>query len=417
VENQMKILVLGSGIIGVTTAYQLAKSGHEVSVIERNSQSAAECSFANGGQLSYAHVEPWASPALLPKIPKWLVQKNSPLVFNPSADMRMWAWAMKFLACCNSSQAEVSTRKMMLLSLYSKQVFAEIESETGIQYSKISKGTLHTFKDEKLLNANIRQAKFQKELGCDYEVLTSRAACEEKEPALKYSPTNIIGGLYFPCDETGDVREFAVNLAKISADKGVKFHYGTSVVEILTNGDKITGVKTDKGLFTADKYVVCMGAASPLLFNKIGVKMPIYPMKGYSISIDIKNSDKAPTLGITDQSNKIVFSRLGNIMRVAGTAEFAGYNDSIKKSRIDTLKRMTKESFPDAGDIDHANEWACLRPSTPDGCPLIGGTKYGNLFLNTGHGTLGWTLSCGSAKLIAHVIDGKKTDIENSFGF
>jgi D-amino-acid dehydrogenase len=407
----MKILVLGSGVIGVTTAYQLAKRGHEVSVVDRRDGSAAECSFANGGQLSYAHVEPWASPALLPKIPKWLMKKDSPLVFHLSADPAMWCWTMKFLACCNSKKARESTINMMRLSLYSKECLKEIDAETSVQYSKISKGTLHTFKDEAMMQANIKQAEFQKTLGCDYKVLNSRKECEALEPSLKYSPSDIIGGLYFPVDETGDVHEFSKNLSHILTDKGVQFHCGTNIISILTDGDKITGVETDKGVLTADKYVVCLGATSSVLLKKIGVPVPIYPMKGYSISINITNMDKTPEIGITDQSNKIVFSRLGNILRVAGTAEFAGYDDSITKSRIDTLKKMAKESFPEGGDIDNALPWACLRPSTPDGSPIIGETKYKNLFLNTGHGTLGWTLSCGSAKAAADIIEGKKPEI------
>ncbi|MCE3232888.1 MAG: Glycine/D-amino acid oxidase [Rickettsiaceae bacterium] len=408
----MKILVLGSGVIGVTTAYQLAKRGHEVEVVDRGRASASECSFANGGQLSYAHVEPWATPGLLPKIPKWLLDKNSPLVFNIRADYAMWSWAMKFLACCTSAKAYESTINMMRLALYSKQCFAEIEAETNISYSKISKGTLHTFRNQALMDFNIQQADFQKTLGCDFKVLMSRSACEEIEPALKYSQTNIIGGLYFPIDATGDVCEFSINLATIIKEKGVKFHYGTKISNILVDGDKIVGVKTDKGVLTADKYVVCLGAATPLLLKPIGINLPIYPMKGYSISVKITNSDKAPTVGITDQGNKIVFSRLGDVMRVAGTAEFAGYNDSIKASRIATLKKMAKETFPESGDMDHAGEWACLRPSTPDGSPIIGKTKFNNLILNTGHGTLGWTLSCGSAKAAADIVEGKNPEID-----
>jgi D-amino-acid dehydrogenase len=408
----MKVLVLGSGVIGVTTAYQLAKRGHEVAVVDRRNGSAAECSFANGGQLSYAHVEPWASPSVLPKLPKWLLSKNSPLVFHFRADMAMWKWALQFLSNCTSEKARESTINMMRLALYSKQCFAELESETAIKYSKISKGTLHTFKNEELMQGNIAQAEFQKTLGCDYKVLNSRAECEALEPSLKYSPSDIIGGLYFPVDETGDVYEFSQNLSHMLTDKGVQFHCGATIKNILTDSEKITGVETDKGILTADKYVVCMGASSPLLLKKIGVHLPIYPMKGYSISIDIKNMEKTPEVGITDQSNKIVFSRLGNILRVAGTAEFAGYDDSITAGRIETLKRMTKESFPDSGDIDNAKPWACLRPSTPDGSPIIGGTKYNNLFLNTGHGTLGWTLSCGSAKAAVEILEGKVPEID-----
>jgi D-amino-acid dehydrogenase len=407
----MKVLVLGAGVIGVTTAYQLMKRGHEVVVIDQAATSASECSFANGGQLSYSHVEPWATPAVLSKIPKWLMKKNSPLVFKLSADPKMWAFALKFLSYCNAKKAQASTKNMMRLALYSKQAFAELDADTNLDYSKISKGTVHFFTDEKLLRANLEQAQLQKKLGCDFEFLHDRAACEEKDPALKYCPSDIVGGIFFPIDETGDVNEFSINLTKYLEKKGVVFQHKTRVEEIFIDGHQISGIQTNKGMFIADSYVVCLGAKTPLILDKIGIETGIYPMKGYSISVKITNSDKAPTVGITDQRNKIVFSRLGNIMRVAGTAEFAGYDDSITQSRIETLKEMAKESFPDAGDIDNATDWACLRPSTPDGSPIIGKSKYNNLFLNTGHGTLGWTLCCGSAKAIADVIDGKQPEI------
>lgn len=410
----MKVVVLGAGIIGVTTAYQLARRGHEVTIIDKHPASAAECSFANGGQLSYSHVEPWASPSVLPKIPKWLMDKESPLVFHIRPDIKMWAWALKFLASCTGRKAKKSAENMMRLALYSKQVFDETDSELGLQYSQVKKGIIHIFSDRDSLNANIRQAEFQKKLGCDYKVLNSRAEVEELEPAFKNSPVKIIGGILFPMDTTGDVNEFACNLSSYLANRKVKFEYNTTVESIQTANGQVTGVKTDKGIFTADAYVYSLGARSAQFLSPIGINVPIYPLKGYSISIDVTGSEHAPFIGITDQKNKIVYSRLGNIIRVAGTAELIGYDDSITKSRIETLKKMTRELFPDIGKLDVVKEWACLRPSTPDGSPIIGKTKYSNLFLNTGHGTLGWTLSLGSAKVTADIVEGKEPEIDLS---
>lgn len=408
----MKVTVLGAGIIGVTTAYYLNKLGHEVTVIDRNHTIASECSFANGGQLSYSHAEPWATPASLLKIPKWLVTSDSPLVFHPSTDPDMWRWAISFLKNCTNARKEASTRHTMRLALHSKECFAEIIQDTGIEFSYLQKGTVHIFRDDKSLAASIEQAKFQKTLGCDYEILHTRADCEKIEPSFKYSPIPIVGGLFFPMDATGDVNLFSINLSKYLEGKGVQFIHGKDAINILSEDHEVTAIMTKDGRVEADAFVISSGAASPLLLRKIGINVPIYPMKGYSLSIDIENPEKAPTTSVTDQYNKIVYSRLGNVLRVAGTAEFAGYNDIIDPNRIATLKRMVMQCFPEAGHLDVARPWACLRPSTPEGTPILGKTNYKNLFLNTGHGTLGWTLSSGSASIVANLVSGQSSQID-----
>lgn len=408
----MKIAVLGAGVIGITTAYYLHKLGYEVTVIERNSESASECSHANGGQLSYSHAEPWANPTALRKIPKWLICKDSPLVFAPRLDLPMWRWAISFLMHCNKNTCKNTTTHTLRLALHSRDCFAAAIKDTAIDFSYLEKGTVHVFRNEQALEANIAQAEFQKTMGCDYEVLNSRKDCEAKEPALKYSPANIIGGIYFPMDATGDVHKFTENLSLWLKDRGVTFLYGESVKAIDSNSTEITGFVTDTGVITADKYVIASGAPSPKLLQKIGINVPIYPMKGYSLSIEVKDESKAPISGVTDQYNKIVYSRLGNILRVAGTAEFAGYNDHTVPARLDTLRRMTKQLFPESGDINAASEWACLRPSTPEGTPIIGRTKYNNFYLNIGHGTLGWTLSCGSASILTNIIHNNSDEID-----
>lgn len=409
----MKITVFGAGIIGVTTAYYLHKQGHEVTVLERNESSGLECSFANGGQLSYSHAEPWATPASLKKVPKWLFSSDSPLVMHPSLDPHMWSWAISFFKHCKNEIKDASTKNTLRLALHSRDCFAEIIKETGIEFSYLQKGTLHIFRDNESLAANITQAEFQKKLGCPFQLLNSRAACEQIEPALKHSPLPIVGGIFFPIDATGDVYQFTHNLTKYLEARGVQFLYGRNVLHVLSEGDEISAVMTETGRLESDAFVVSMGAASPILLRKIGINAPIYPMKGYSISVEITDSEKAPTVGLTDQFNKIVYSRLGNIMRVAGTAEFAGYNNNIDPERINTLKRMVMQCFPDAGPLGNTvKEWACLRPSTPEGTPILGNTHYKNLFLNTGHGTLGWTLSCGSADIVANIISGKPQKVD-----
>lgn len=410
----MKIVILGAGIIGVTTAYQLMKRGHEVTVIDRQSASAAECSFANGGQLSYSHAEPWANPNILQKIPLWLIKKNSPLVFNIRLDPPMWMWSLKFLVNCYSKSVKENTRNMMRLSLYSKECFKEMDNDLDLEYSKKDKGTIHVFSSQKTFKHHIKQAEFQKSLGCDFEILSDRNACEKIEPALKNSPAKIVGGIYFPMDATGDVHKFTTNLTNHLKQQGVKFEYDTTVEEILTKEDKIIAIKTDKGIKKANSYIVTLGAHSRPLMEKIGITIPLYPMKGYSISVKVNDKKRTPTIGVTNPDNKIVFSRLGDVLRAAGTAEFAGYDSTIRENRIETLKEMVQGLFPYCGDFGEATSWSCLRPSTPGGNPIIGGTKFRNLFLNTGHGTLGWTLSCGSAKIIADIIDNKLPEIDMS---
>jgi len=407
----MKTVVLGAGITGVITAYYLHRSGHDVTVIDRCDKSAAECSFANGGQLSYSHIEPWASPSSLRKIPTWLFKKNSPLVFRPQADINMWIWSLRFLSCCRRSKVEESSRNMMRLSLYSKKCMEQIDSDLKLEYHQANKGIIHTFANRKNLEANLRQAEFQKELGCDFRLLENRKECEEIEPALKYSPTQIVGGIFFPMDASGSANIFAVKMSEYLQNNGVKFEYNTNIEGFTKKNGEIISVKTDKGEFSADSYVVSMGAYSKALLKKISINVPIYPLKGYSVSIKVKDERKAPIGSITNQSDKIVFSRLGDIIRVAGTAEIAGYDNKIRKSRIKTIKKMVKKYLPECGDIDSAEPWACLRPSTPDGSPIIGKTKYNNVYLNTGHGTLGWTLAAGSALAICDIINNNEPEI------
>lgn len=409
----MKVIILGSGVIGVTTAYLLASHGHEVVVLERQPSVAMECSFANGGQLSYSHAEPWASPHLLPKIPKWLIDKYSPLVFRLRWDTAMWSWLYQFLRQCTHEKMMAGTSRMLNLTLYSQKVMETIFHPLNLafDYSHDNRGIIHIFKNAASLAANIAHAEFQKTLGCPFEILPSREACEEKEPAFRFSSKSIIGGIFYPLDASGNVNTFSQTLAALAREKGATFHFNTHITAIEHKSHAIQSILTDQGTFSGDTYVVCLGAYSPLPLRPLGIKLPVYPMKGYSISIPIQDGTKAPRIGVTDQGNKVVYSRLGNILRLAGTAEFAGYDHRIDPQRIAALKKMIQCLFPQAGDLTRATEWACLRPSTPDGLPVLGHTPFSNLILNTGHGTLGWTLACGSAKITTDIVEGKSPDI------
>lgn len=407
----MKIIILGAGVIGVTTAYILRERGHEVTVIERNSESAKETSFANGGQLSYSHAEPWANPGNIKKIIEWFGKDDAPLVFKFTTELKMWLWGLKFLSQCTTSKSNFNTANMLRLALYSREILKEIENKKKLEYNHLAKGILHIFNDEKSLLTSEKQASYQATLGCPYEVWNIKK-CVEREGALKHSQDKIFGGIYYPYDQSGDIHLFTTQMSEKLKNNGVEFLYNTSIEGIESNGDKIVGIKTNRGNIHGDSYVVATGSYAPLLLDPIGINLPIYPMKGYSISIPIRANDNAPYISITDQSKKLVYSRLGNILRVAGTAEFAKYDASIREKRITSLKKSAKELFPDGGDFEKATSWACLRPQTPSGAPLLGRTKYSNLFLNTGHGTLGWTLSFGSARIVSDIVENKNPEID-----
>ncbi len=410
----MKICILGSGIIGVATAYELGRHGHEVTVIDRQPESGRECSFANGGQLSYAHAEPWANPSVFFDLFKWMFQEDAPLVFKPPMDPHFIRWGLLFMRNCLPSYARRHSEVMLRLGLYSKQKMAELMADTKVEFAHLAKGILHVYGTDKGFDHAKKQAAFQHTLGCE-EVIMTREQCIALEPALAHTTMDLKGGIHAPIDESGDIYIFTKNLAEYCAAKfGVKFLYNTPVRSIHQSGGKISHVEfgnaPDKPEFLSgfDAYVMAMGARSGYFMRQLGMHLPIYPMKGYSISFDV--NEYCPSVSITDGGAKQVFSRLGNRMRVAGTAEFAGYNDAVRKVRIDPLVRNMKKLFPKAT-YDNLTEWACLRPATPDGPPIIGKTPLSNLYIHSGHGTLGWTQGAGTARLLADIIDGRPTEI------
>ncbi len=401
----MHIIVLGSGLLGVTSAYALASRGYQVTVIDRQPLSGAETSYANGGQLSYSHAEPWANPSVFPNLPRYIFDPNSPLVLRPRADMHMIKWGMSFLRNCTPARAHEHCVHMLRLGLYSKQELAKLRADTQIEFDFKNTGILHIFSNEKSFDYAKRHAEFQARFGCT-ETPLSTDEVYAMEPTLQHSARAIKGGMHAHMDESGDAHQYCNALAAhITQRFGVKFVYGVNIEKLIREGNIIKGVKTNQGDMNADGYVMAMGAYSAVALREIDIHVPIYPMKGYSITLDA--DDYCPTMSLTDGTFKIVYSRLGNRMRIAGTAEFAGYNDKIYERRIKTILKAAKGLLPKANWDGQIDRWACLRPSTPDGPPIIGKTPYKNLFLNTGHGTLGWTQAAGSASLLADIMDNK----------
>lgn len=405
----MKIIICGSGLLGVTAAYVLATRGHQVTIVERNSVASAETSFANGGQLSYSHGEPWATSAVLKKLPKWLLKEDSPLIFRPRADLDMIKWGLRFFTNCKKKSSDVNCINLLRLGLYSRQKMAEIIDLSKVQFDYTEKGILHIYSTQKDFDAAIVQARFQEKFGCPQDIL-DHAKVLQTEPQLAQTRRSIVGGIYAHLDASGDANLFCLQLIEhMVAQMGVVFQVNTTTRKLHTVDSKITGIETDAGMLQADAYVMAHGSYSPLLLRQIGIHLPIYPMKGYSVTVAA--DAHSPTTSITDGSHKIVYSRLGDRIRVAGTAEFAGYDQSIKESRVKPILRAAKELFPAMQWDNILHQWACLRPSTPDGPPYLGRTPYSNLYLNTGHGTLGWTQAAGSAYIIADLIENRQPEI------
>ena len=411
----MRVVVLGAGVIGVTTAYFLHKNGHQVTVIDRQNEAAAECSFANGGQLSYSHGEPWASPESLKKAFKWLFKDDAPLKFRFRADWPMWKWAFAFAAQCTDARTRANTITMLRLGLYSRTVMHEMQDASlGLEYSYRQSGILHLFDTKEALEGYAETCRFQEGHGVPFSVL-SREEMVAKEPALATRAQDFAGAIFNPLDESGNINRFVRGLADYLAGQGVIFRYNTVVQELVKNDKRLSHVVLKDGEeLHADNFVLSLGADSPLLANALGIRLPIYPMKGYSLSMTLKPDtppSAAPQISLTDQRYKVVYSHFGDVLRLAGTAEFSGYNYDITPDRIALLKHIARTTFGELGTLEDATGWACLRPSTPDGPPILGRSRIENLYLNTGHGTLGWTQAAGSAKIVADIIDGREPGI------
>jgi len=409
----MKVLVLGGGVIGVTSAYYLAKAGHEVTVIDRQPKAAQETSFANAGEVSPGYSSPWAGPGVPVKAIKWLLMRHGPLVVWPKLDPAMWIWLMKLLRNCTSARYAVNKSRMIPIAEYSRDCLRALRADIGIQYDERSQGTLQLFRKQAQLDGTAGDIEVLKQYGVPYEVL-DRAGCVAAEPALAGVKDKFVGGLRLPQDETGDCQMFTEALAAEAAKLGVNFLFNTAIKRLVAEGTRITGVDTSAGLLTADSYVVALGSWSPYLLKPLGVAVPVYAVKGYSITVRIKDADAAPVSTVMDESYKVAITRLGTRIRVGGTAEISGYSNRLDAARHATLSHSLTDLFPRGGDLGETNFWCGLRPMTPDGPPVIGPTRYANLHLNTGHGTLGWTMACGSGRVLADMMSGRKPEIDAS---
>lgn len=407
----MKILVLGSGVIGVTSAWYLARAGHDVTLVDRQPQPAMETSFANGGQVSWGAANPWAAPDIPGKALGWLFGRHSPLVLRPRLDPAMWLWLGQMLRNCTKARYLANKERQLRLARYSHACLTELRNELDLHYDHGTHGLLILYRSARDLEAATHEAQTLNRLGIAYRFL-DRAACVVHEPALSDSRDKFMGGMLFPGDESGDCRRFTDELAARSQQHGVKFLASTNVVRLIADGDRISRIITDHGDLTADRYVLACGSYTPLLLKPLGIRLPVYPVKGYSITVPITNDAAAPQGTLTDETYKVVITRLGNRMRAAGTAELCGYDLTLRRARLDTLVQVVRDLFPSAGDLVDAEPWAGLRPMTPDNPPVIGVTPYQNLFLNTGHGTLGWTMACGSGQLLADLVSDRTAEID-----
>jgi D-amino-acid dehydrogenase len=409
----VKVLILGSGVIGVTSAYYLARAGHDVTVVDRQPEPALETSFANAGEVSPGYSSPWAGPGVPVKAVKWLLMKHGPLVIRPKLDPVMWVWLLKMLRNCTSERYAVNKSRMIPIAEYSRDCLRDLRRDIGIQYDDRAQGTLQLFRYQAQLDGTGEDIAVLKQYGVPFEVL-SREGCIAVEPALSGVKEKFVGGLRLPQDETGDCHMFTQALARHAQALGVRFMFNTGIDRIVTEGARVSGVATSAGLLQADAYVLALGSWSSRLVAPLGISLPVYPVKGYSITVPIKDASGAPESTVMDESYKVAITRLGDRIRVGGTAEISGYSDKLYDARRATLDHSLTDLFPRGGDLAKATFWSGLRPMTPDGPPVIGPTQYANLHLNTGHGTLGWTMSCGSGRVLADMLSGKKPEIDVS---
>ena len=407
----MQILILGSGVIGVTSAWYLTRAGHEVTLVDRQPRAGMETSFANGGQISWGAGGPWAAPDMPRKALGWLFKRHSPLVLRPSLDPAMWTWLFQMLRNCTNARYLANKERQLRLSRYSHACLIALRNEIGLHYDQGTHGLLVVYRKTSDFDTARREAPLLDRLGIAYRFL-DRAACVAHEPALKEAQDKLVGGMLFPGDESGDCQRFTEELAARVQLQGVKFLASTTVTRLVAEHGRIERVVTDRGDLTADAYVLASGSDSPLLLKPLGIRLPVYPVKGYSITVPIVNDAAAPQGTLADETYKVVITRLGNRLRAAGTAELAGYDLTLRPARLATLKHVVRDLFPHAGDMANAEAWAGLRPMTPDNPPVIGATPYNNLFLNTGHGTLGWTMACGSGRVLADILSGRKPEID-----
>lgn len=409
----MKVVILGGGVIGVTSAWYLAQAGHEVVVIDRQSAVAQETSFANAGEISPGYASPWAAPGIPAKALRWLFMQHAPLIMRPKVDLAMIRWIAAMLGNCNAADYRINKGRMVRLAEYSRDCLIALREATGIAYDERSRGTLQLFREQKHMDGVGKDIEVLRADKVPFELL-DRAGCIAAEPGLIHSDAPVVGGLRLPNDETGDCFKFTTALAAMAAGQGVTFLMGCDIRGLARQGGRITHVDTANGPVSGDAYLVAMGSYSPLLLAPLGLRLPVYPVKGYSITAPIVDADRAPVSTLLDESYKVAITRLGDRIRVGGMAELSGYTNDLPQARRDTLNHSVGTLFPGAGDLSRATFWSGLRPMTPDSTPVVGATPIDNLYLNTGHGTLGWTMACGSGHVIADLIGGRAPLIETA---
>jgi D-amino-acid dehydrogenase len=415
----MRVFVLGAGVVGTTAAWYLTRAGHEVTVFDRQPGPALETSYANGGQISVSHAEPWANPTAPIKVLKWLSKEDAPLLFRLRADLRQWSWGLRFLRECLPSRTHENIAQIVRLGVYSRTRLKALRAETGIEYDHLERGILHFYTNRPMYEHALGSAELMRRYGCDRSVRTTEE-CIAIEPALESMRDRLAGGTYTREDESGDAHRFTVRLAELAVSRGVAFRYKHAVEALEHGAGRVTRLRVQdeegqRRFFEADAYVVALGSYSPLLLGPLGIRVPVYPVKGYSATLPIAEPRKAPSVSLTDDEYQIVISRLGERMRVAGTAELNGYNTELNERRCHALVRRFASLFPGATDNSRPEFWTGLRPATPGNVPLIGRTRLANLFLNTGHGTLGWTHACGSGQAIADIVSGVRPDVDFRF--
>ena len=407
----MRVLVLGAGVVGTTSAWYLVGSGHEVVVVDRQPVAGNETSFANGGQISVSHAEPWANPHVLPQVIRWLGHEDAPLLWRWRADPAQFMWGLRFLNECRPAHTRRNIAAIVALALYSRGCLQTLRRELGLEYDHLERGILHLYTDPRAFAKAMDAARAMREFGLDREPVSAER-CVEIEPALAGARQRLAGGHFTPSDESGDAHKFTRALAERAAAVGVEFRLDATVDRITASGGRIAGVMVSdpagQQLMTADAYVVAIGSYTPLLLRPLGVRLPVIPAKGYSATVPLSAAALAPTVSLTDDEHRLVFSRLGNRLRIAGTAEFNGYNLDLNPVRCNALLQRARQLFPALEAAGEPQFWCGLRPSTPSNVPCIGRTRYPDLWLNTGHGTLGWTMACGSAAALADLISGRR---------
>lgn len=406
----MKVVVLGAGVIGVTTAYYLARLGAEVVVVDRQSEAGLETSYANAGELSYGMTSPWAAPGVPKKALKWLFMRHRPLTIWPLVSPTMWAWGLAMLQNCSETAYRVNKSRMVRVSDYSREALTELMADVDLDFDQRDRGTLQLFRSDKQFQASQLDQDVLQEFGSPFEVL-DKDACMAVEPGLRQVAGKFVGGLRLTADRTGDCFKFTRQLAEKAAKLGVVFRYDETISEMVVANGRIESVRTERGTETGDRFVCCLGPYSAQLLKTVGIRLPIYPVKGYSITLPVTDPDMAPQSTLMDETFKVAITRLGDRVRVAGQAEIVGYSDRLGARATNTVRHVFSDLFPSGGDVSRAEGWTGLRPMTPDGTPIMGRTQYGNLFLNTGHGTLGWTMACGSGRAVADLVTGKTPEI------